>query len=125
MVEGKFLEPALHAYLPWMYVDTYLWTLLGFAANLMFSSRFILQWMKSEKEKELVVPTHFWYLSFWGSVLNLLYALHLDSAPLIFGTIALPFVYGRNLVLLKKCGNQTRIEPAQENPVQAKAVPAT
>jgi lipid-A-disaccharide synthase-like uncharacterized protein len=50
----------------------------------------------------LVVPGYFWYLSFWGSVLNVIYAFHIDNAPIIFGVIALPFIYGRNIVLLRR-----------------------
>ena len=75
---------------------------MGFTGNILFSSRFILQWLSSERRKEVVVPGYFWHLSFWGSLLNLFYAFHLDSAPIIFGVIALPFIYGRNLVLLAR-----------------------
>lgn len=124
-MEGKFLEPILHGVLPWLYLESYAWTIFGFAGNLMFTSRFILQWARSEKEQQLIVPPMFWHLSFWGSVINVLYALHLDSAPLIVGTIALPFVYGRNLVLLKRCGNQTRVETESDRrPVGIPGKPA-
>ena len=99
---GTFLEPWLRAALPWLYLSTWWWTAVGFAGNILFGSRFILQWLQSEKEKKLVVPGYFWHLSFWGSVLNLFYAFHLDSAPLILGVAALPFIYGRNLVLLRR-----------------------
>ena len=64
---------------------------------------------------KVVVPAHFWHLSFWGSVLNLLYALHIDNAPIIFGVIALPIIYGRNLVLLRRTRGRAaelRKEPA-------------
>src|SRR5687767_1827990 len=100
---GSFLEPWLQGAAPWLYVSTWWWTAVGFAANIMFGSRFFVQWLQSEREKKLVVPPYFWHLSFWGSLLNLLYALHLDSAPLILGVAALPFIYGRNLVLLRRC----------------------
>lgn len=124
MIEGKFLEPFLAQYLPWLYRDTYLWTAVGFAGNIMFSSRFLLQWLASERKRCVVVPAHFWHLSFWGSMLNLFYVLHLDSAPLICGVIALPIIYGRNLILLKRNGYHTEVEtPAQkpEHLVPAKA----
>ena len=88
----------------WLYLDSYLWTLVGFAGAAVFGSRFVFQWLHSEKEKALIVPWYFWHLSFWGSMLNLLYAMHLDKAPLIFGTILLPVLYGRNLVLLNRGG---------------------
>jgi lipid-A-disaccharide synthase-like uncharacterized protein len=102
LVPGQFLEPLLNGFAPWLYVNSYLWTAIGFAGNILFGSRFIFQWLISEKKHCLVVPPFFWHLSFWGSVLNLLYAFHLDNAPLLLGVIALPLIYGRNLVLLRK-----------------------
>src|SRR5688572_7113886 len=97
---GTFLQPYIGAWVPLLYSSSAWWTVLGFAGNLLFGSRFFLQWLASEKSKKVVVPAHFWHLSFWGSVLNLLYALHIDNAPIIFGVAALPIIYGRNLVLL-------------------------
>ena len=99
---GQFLQPYLGSWIPVLYAQSYLWTILGFAGNLLFSSRFFFQWLASEKEHKLIVPAYFWHLSFWGSVLNLVYAFHIDNAPILFGVIALPFIYGRNLVLLRK-----------------------
>ena len=101
-VTGQFLQPFLQGGMPWLYSHSYWWTVLGFTGNALFSSRFLLQWLASEKRRELVVPPYFWYLSFWGSVLNVIYAFHIDNAPIIFGVIALPFIYGRNIVLLRR-----------------------
>lgn len=83
-----------------------MWTAVGFLGASIFGSRFVLQWLQSEKEKKLVVPWYFWHLSFWGSVLNLLYFMHLDKAPLIFGNCFLPFLYGRNIFFLRKQGTR-------------------
>jgi lipid-A-disaccharide synthase-like uncharacterized protein len=76
------------------------WTAFGLAA--IFSSRFIIQWLHSEKKKELIVPPIFWHLSFWGSVISLLYAVHVDKLPIILSFAFLPFLYARNLVLLRR-----------------------
>lgn len=83
-----------------------MWTAVGFLGAAIFGSRFVLQWLQSEKERKLVVPWYFWHLSFWGSVLNLLYFMHLDKAPLIFGNCFLPFLYGRNIFFLRKQGTR-------------------
>jgi lipid-A-disaccharide synthase-like uncharacterized protein len=118
---GHFLEPSLMGVAPWLYASSWWWSAIGFAGNILFGSRFIFQWLASERKRSLVVPAHFWHLSFWGSVLNLLYALHLDSAPLLLGVAALPFIYGRNLVLLKRCS------PPEDRPgvgVRASGAPA-
>ena len=101
----SWLEPLLGR---WLYADSTLWTVVGFLGAAIFGSRFLLQWLQSEKEKKLVVPWYFWHLSFWGSVLNLLYFLHLDKAPLILGNCFLPFLYGRNILFLRAGGEKGR-----------------
>lgn len=101
----SWLEPLLGR---WLYADSALWTVVGFLGAAIFGSRFLLQWLQSEKEKKLVVPWYFWHLSFWGSVLNLLYFLHLDKAPLILGNCFLPFLYGRNILFLRAGGEKGR-----------------
>ncbi|HSI82985.1 MAG: lipid-A-disaccharide synthase N-terminal domain-containing protein [Candidatus Methylacidiphilales bacterium] len=84
----------------WFYGDSYWWTIFGLAGNLMFSLRFVVQWWMSEKTGEIVIPPAFWYLSFFGSVVNLIYAFHLDKLPLILGFIFLPFINYRNLRMM-------------------------
>ena len=105
------MQPYLGAWVPWLYSSSYWWTVLGFFGNALFGSRFIFQWLASEKKKRLVVPAYFWHLSFWGSVVNLVYAFHIDNAPIIFGVLALPFIYGRNLVLLYRSGGREAVQP--------------
>ncbi|MEZ5304007.1 MAG: lipid-A-disaccharide synthase N-terminal domain-containing protein [Verrucomicrobiales bacterium] len=100
------IRPFLGDSMPWLYVDSVAWTAVGLAGAGLFSSRFLIQWLTSEKEKKLVVPPLFWHLSFWGSVLNLIYALHIDKLPIILGCCFLPFLYGRNLVLLRRSGGK-------------------
>ena len=113
---GHFIQPWLGAFIPWLYSASRWWTVLGLVGNFLFSSRFVFQWLASEKRHTLVVPPYFWHLSFWGSVLNLLYALHLDNAPILFGVFFLPFLYGRNLVLLHHSRNKTEVlAPATEH----------
>lgn len=113
-MENDFLQAYLAPWAPWLYVNSYWWTVVGFTGNILFSSRFLLQWLSSEKRKEVVVPPYFWHLSFWGSLLNVFYAFHLDSAPIIFGVAALPFVYGRNLVLLYRCKQRQQGQHQEE-----------
>lgn len=97
---GTFLEPFIGPLLPWFYVDSYLWTAFGLLGNLTFGARFVVQWVTSERKGQLVVPPLFWHLSFWGSIITLVYAFHVDKLPVILGYVALPVIYGRNLVLL-------------------------
>ncbi len=102
------LRPYLEDLVPFFYVESHAWTAIGLSGAAIFGSRFIIQWLRSEKEKKLVVPALFWHLSFWGSVINLIYALHIDKLPIILGSFFLPVLYGRNLVLLKKSRGKTQ-----------------
>lgn len=97
-----FLEPWLSGVLPWLYVDSGWWTAFGLLGNALFSSRFLIQWLHSERQQQLVVPPIFWYLSFWGSLIALVYAFHVDKLPIILGYAFLPFLYARNLRLLRR-----------------------
>lgn len=109
--EPGLFEPFLGPYLPWLYADTLWWTLFGVVGNVMFSARFFIQWWLSERRGVLYVPPVFWQLSFWGSCISLIYGLHLDKLPIILAFAALPFINGRNLVLLRR----GRLK-GQENP---------
>ncbi|WP_414674501.1 lipid-A-disaccharide synthase N-terminal domain-containing protein [Luteibacter sp.] len=97
-----FLEPYLHHIAPWLYTDSLVWTIVGLSGGFLFSSRFVLQWLQSERSGRVVVPPLFWHISFWGSLLSLVYALHLDKLPIILSYFFLPALYGRNLWLLRK-----------------------
>ena len=97
-----FLQPLFDSMVPWLYYESLLWTAFGLIGNLLFSLRFIVQWLYSEKRRKLVVPAIFWHLSFWGSVIALIYAFHIDKLPVILGYIFTPILYGRNLVLLAR-----------------------
>ena len=96
-----FLAPVLGSSMPWLYAESTAWTVSGLVGNGLFGSRFFIQWLHSERSKQLVVPPLFWHLSFWGSVLQLLYGLHIDKLRIILGYVFLPFIYARNLHFLR------------------------
>ena len=76
------------------------WTLIGWLANAIFSSRFIVQWYATEKRKQVTVPVLFWWLSLAGSLLLLAYAIFYDRHHVIIFAYAFPWiVYIRNLVI--------------------------
>ena len=78
------------------------WVILGFLGQAMFSSRFLLQWIQSERAGRSIMPLGFWYLSLAGSALLLAYSLHRRDVVFILGQSAGFIVYTRNLVLLRK-----------------------
>lgn len=101
-MSSAFLEPHIGKFVPWLYVESAYWTCIGLFGNALFTSRFLIQWIKSERRQRLVIPPVFWHLSFWGSVISLVYALHVDKLPVILGYVFLPVMYFRNLRILRK-----------------------
>ena len=89
----------LAALLDFMWEDSVWWTVLGFAAQGLFSGRFLVQWIASEKHRRVVVPVYFWHFSIVGGWLNLAYTVHIWKAPLILGAIASLITSHRNLFL--------------------------
>lgn len=76
------------------------WLGLGFLAQALFSARFLVQWIASEKAGRSIVPILFWYLSIGGAVLLLLYAIHRKDPVFIVGQCAGMVIYSRNLYLI-------------------------
>ena len=82
-----------------------LWLLiLGIVSQVVFTFRFVYQWLYSEKKKESSLPFGFWLLSLIGSLLILSYAIMRKDPVLFAGHILGATVYIRNLILLKKHG---------------------
>ncbi|HMZ92193.1 MAG TPA: lipid-A-disaccharide synthase N-terminal domain-containing protein [Pseudomonadales bacterium] len=81
-----------------------LWLLVGFAGQLLFSMRFIVQWLQSERVKRSVVPTAFWYFSVAGGATLLGYAIHRRDPVFILGQGIGLFIYFRNLQLIYRHG---------------------
>jgi lipid-A-disaccharide synthase-like uncharacterized protein len=78
------------------------WTVLGFTGQFFFGSRFFVQWIASERAKQSVIPTAFWYLSIIGTLLLLAYSIHRLDPVFIVGQSANVFIYIRNIMLIKK-----------------------
>jgi lipid-A-disaccharide synthase-like uncharacterized protein len=77
-----------------------MWLIVGFIGQALFSMRFIVQWIASERKGESIVPVLFWYFSLAGGFTLLAYAIHIRDAVFIIGQGAGAFVYIRNLVLI-------------------------
>ena len=79
-----------------------LWLILGFAGQVVFTGRFVLQWLYSEFKKRSVIPVGFWYLSMLGSALLLIYAIYRQDPVFIIGQSFGLVVYLRNLQLIAR-----------------------
>ena len=82
-----------------------IWLGIGFLAQFLFSMRFIVQWIASEKKKESIIPIYFWYFSLGGGILLLLYAIHRKDPVFILGQGMGVFIYIRNLMLIYRKKN--------------------
>lgn len=78
--------------------------LLGLVGQACFFSRFLIQWVASERQQRSVVPTAFWYLSLLGGFLVLIYALWRRDPIFILGQFVGLMVYSRNLILIHARG---------------------
>lgn len=78
------------------------WLAVGFFGQAMFSCRFLIQWIASERRGASVVPSLFWWFSLGGGVTLLSYAVYRGDPVFILGQLAGLAVYTRNLVLLRR-----------------------
>jgi lipid-A-disaccharide synthase-like uncharacterized protein len=73
---------------------------IGFFGQALFASRFIFQWIYSEKKGESYIPISFWYLSIFGGLGLLTYAIFRKDPVIIVGQLFGIFIYLRNLILI-------------------------
>lgn len=74
-----------------------IWLIIGFLGQALFSARFVIQWLKSEREKKSVFPVAFWYFSIAGGITLLAYAVHRNDPVFIVGQLSGLLIYFRNL----------------------------
>jgi lipid-A-disaccharide synthase-like uncharacterized protein len=97
-------------------IEWHFWKVIGWLGLFAFFSRLMVQWYASERQKRVVVPVSFWWLSLAGSGLLLSYALYRRDSVFIFAYAFTWIPYMRNLVLHKReqqsascgsCSNRT------------------
>ena len=87
-----------------------IWLTIGFTGQGMLFSRWIVQWLASEKKAASEMPIMFWYLSLTGGLISLTYAIHLQDPVFISGQSVGAFVYLRNLMLIHKARKRVSSE---------------
>jgi lipid-A-disaccharide synthase-like uncharacterized protein len=92
-----------------MFEQPWVWLVLGFAGQALFSARFLVQWLSSERRRRCVVPMAFWYFSLAGGTTLFAYALHTGDPVFVLGQSVGVFIYARNLYFLRR----ERRQPAQ------------
>ncbi len=73
---------------------------VGLMGQVIFGSRFFVQWLASERAKKSVIPVAFWYISFFGGLLTMIYAIYIQEPIFILSQVGGMVIYGRNLMLI-------------------------
>ncbi len=76
------------------------WVVFGVFGQFLFMSRFLVQWIASERAKRSVIPIAFWYFSIAGALTLFAYAVHRGDPVFILGQSLGIFIYSRNLYLI-------------------------
>ena len=87
----------------WLAVDSWTefwWVAIGLGGQLLFTARFLVQWIASERAKRSVVPIAFWYFSVGGGLILFAYACYRQDPVFILGQSMGLFIYLRNLWLI-------------------------
>lgn len=87
-----------------------IWITIGFIGQGLFTGRFLIQWIYSEKKRKSIIPTAFWYFSLAGGVTLLAYAIHRKDPVFIAGQATGVVVYVRNLTLISKERKRLRMQ---------------
>lgn len=83
--------------LDWNYL-----VILGLFGNAIFSMRFLVQWLASERQGESVIPVSFWYWSIGGSIIMCLYFIFRRDPVGILAYLPNSMIYIRNLMLIRR-----------------------
>lgn len=92
-----------------------IWLIIGFAGQLLFSARFLVQWWQSERQRRSVVPTQFWYFSIGGGAILLLYAIHKLDPVFIVGQFLGLLIYSRNIYFITQERNELAAKVASQD----------
>jgi lipid-A-disaccharide synthase-like uncharacterized protein len=80
-------------------IEWHVWKVIGWCGNIVFASRFLVQWIATEKKKRVVIPVSFWWISLLGSSLLMSYAIYRKDSVFIFAYLPTFIPYIRNIVI--------------------------
>ncbi|MEO8320019.1 MAG: lipid-A-disaccharide synthase N-terminal domain-containing protein [Bradyrhizobium sp.] len=78
------------------------WLAFGLIAQLLFTARFLVQWISSERAGQSVVPMAFWFFSMGGGLMTLIYGVAKREPVIILGQSMATVIYIRNIMLIMK-----------------------
>ncbi len=77
------------------------WIAIGLLGQALFTARFLVQWLASERAKRSVMPVAFWYFSIGGGLILLAYAIARHDPVFTIGQSLGVVIYARNLWLIR------------------------
>jgi lipid-A-disaccharide synthase-like uncharacterized protein len=75
---------------------------IGLGGQALFTLRFLVQWLASERAGRSIIPRSFWFFSVSGAFMLLIYAACRRDPVFVLGQLCGLFVYVRNINLLRK-----------------------
>lgn len=78
------------------------WVVFGLAGQLLFTARFLVQWIASERAGRSTIPVAFWWFSIGGGLVLLSYAIYRADPVFVLGQSMGVFIYARNLWLIRR-----------------------
>jgi lipid-A-disaccharide synthase-like uncharacterized protein len=94
------VDPAIFAWLNVNNWTEFWWVVFGLGGQLLFTARFLVQWIASERAGRSTIPIMFWYFSLGGGLVLFAYAVHRGDPVFILGQSLGVFIYLRNLWLI-------------------------
>ena len=98
-----------------------IWLGIGLIAQLMFSMRFIVQWIASERARRSIVPETFWYFSLVGGAMLFAYAIYRVDPVFMLGQGMGLIIYARNIYFIRE--HQRSLANGTATPAAAAAGP--
>lgn len=92
-----------------------IWLIVGFTGQALFSMRFLIQWIHSERKRRSVIPVQFWYFSLAGGATLLAYAIHRLDPVFIVGQLGGLFIYSRNLYFIARDRRAPAAQPTDRD----------
>jgi lipid-A-disaccharide synthase-like uncharacterized protein len=99
------------------------WLGVGFLGQALFSARFVVQWIASERARRSIVPIAFWFLSLGGGATLLAYALYRRDPVFILGQGSGLLIYLRNLMLVRNDAQGAAVTSPAPPPTPASVGP--
>ncbi|MDD4856974.1 MAG: lipid-A-disaccharide synthase N-terminal domain-containing protein [Candidatus Krumholzibacteria bacterium] len=85
-----------------LHKSTSWWVMVGIVGQLFFGARYIVQWIASERQGRSVIPNSFWQLSLAGSLILLVYAIHIADPVFFLANLFTGLIFSRNIMLIRR-----------------------